>query len=187
MKFLFFVSRETMCFSFRKYLIEFNLQQSQEVFLFNCVRCKFSKISKNSFKYNLLYVFAMFFIWNVIFFLMILSTSIIYETYTFYGAFLVKGFRFHVKQILELERDLLLLNIKPEFSEKVLQILKFFLKILMYFRKKNHTELFVINFKSFWFFIVHFFCAIFLHFGNLFFTHLARKLRKGFLLFLQIQ
>lgn len=59
------------------------------------------------------------FIWNVIFFLMILSTSIIYETYTFYGAFLVKGFRFHVKQILELERDLLLLNIKPEFSKKV--------------------------------------------------------------------
>lgn len=80
---------------------------------------------------------------------MILSTSIIYESYTFYGAFLVKGFRFHVKQILKLESDLLLLNIKPEFSKKVLQILKFFLKILMYFRKKNHTELFVINFKSF--------------------------------------
>lgn len=38
----------------------------------------------------------------------------------------------------------------------------------MYFRKKNHTELFVINFKSFLLFI--FFCAIFFHFGNLFYA-----------------
>lgn len=80
---------------------------------------------------------------------MVLSISIIYECYIFYVFFLVKGFRFHVKQILKKKSDLLLLKIKSEFSEKVLQILKFFLKILMYFRKKNHTELFVINFKSF--------------------------------------